>query len=79
MQFKYLRKRADLTQCQVAEKLGVDRTTVSKWDIGINLPRAELLPKIALLYGCDVSELLSCDAKEPYAESIQGKEDENNA
>ena len=78
MQFKQLRKRAGLTQEQVAEKMGVDRTTVSKWDMAINLPRAELLPKIALLYGCEVGELLIRDAEEPYTEIIHGKEDAKN-
>jgi transcriptional regulator with XRE-family HTH domain len=69
MPFKYYRKRAGLTQMQVAKELGVDRTTVSKWDIMVNLPRAELLPKIALLYGCGVADLL-----EPCNPIIQGNE-----
>jgi hypothetical protein len=40
-------------------------------EVAINLPRAELLPKIALLYGCDVADLLT---SEPCNPIIQEKE-----
>ena len=78
MIFKQYRIRAGLTQEQVAEKLGLDRTTVSKWDLNINLPRAELLPKIALLYSCDVSDLLSSGDPEPHNNSISETEETQN-
>jgi transcriptional regulator with XRE-family HTH domain len=45
MPFKYYRKRAGLTQEQVAKELGVDRTTVSKWDIMIRQPLKTLLTR----------------------------------
>ncbi len=78
MGFEQCRKRAGLTQEQVAEKLGVDRTTVSKWDTATNMPRADLLFKIASLYGCDVNDLLSTTDTKSDEESIPGNEGKDN-
>ena len=78
MSFKLYRKRAGLTQEKVAEILGVDRTTISKWDVAKNIPRGALLPQIASLYGCTLDELLSCDEPEPYKKIIQEMEGEQN-
>lgn len=58
MNMSYARKRAGLLQRQVAEALGVSLGTVAMWDVGRNHPRANMLPKIAKLYGCTVDELL---------------------
>ena len=59
MTLAYARRRAGLLQRQVAEVLGVSLGTVAMWDTGRNKPRADMLPKIAKLYGVTVDELLS--------------------
>lgn len=59
MTMAYARQRAGLLQRQVAEVLGVSLGTVAMWDTGRNKPRADMLPKIAKLYGVTVDELLS--------------------
>ena len=59
MTMAYARRRAGLLQRQVAEGLGVSLGTVAMWDTGRNKPRADMLPKIAKLYGVTVDELLS--------------------
>ena len=46
------------TQAELAELLAVDRSTVTKWETGQSLPRAELLPKIAQILNCTTDELL---------------------
>lgn len=56
--FEYYRKRSNLTQQQVADILGLDQTTISRWEKGRKLPRAERLTTISKLYGCSVEELL---------------------
>lgn len=61
MTMPYARKRAGLLQRQVAEALNVSLGTVAMWDTGRNKPRADMLPKIAKLYGCTVDELLRDD------------------
>lgn len=38
-----IRKRANVTQRQLAEALGVTRVTVARWEIGTRSPRGELL------------------------------------
>lgn len=55
------RRRAGLLQRQVAQALNVSLGTVAMWDTGRNKPRADMLPKIAKLYGCTVDDLLEDD------------------
>lgn len=38
-----LRKNADLTQRELAEILGVDRTTIAHWESGRHTPNGKLL------------------------------------
>jgi len=52
-----LRERAGLTKTQVADKLGVHRSTVCKWETGVNKPTADGLLKLADLFHCSVDEL----------------------
>lgn len=52
------REELALTQADIANILGVDRSTVAKWETGQSLPRAELLPKLAQILKCTVDELL---------------------
>lgn len=61
MTMSYARRRAGLLQRQVADALNVSLGTVAMWDTGRNKPRADMLPKIAKLYGCTVDELLRED------------------
>ena len=57
--FKHYREAAGLRQIDAAKALGVGQTTISVWETGEGLPRADLLPKIASLYNCTVDELLN--------------------
>ena len=52
-----LRKACGLTQKNVAKRLQVDQTTVSKWENGEALPRVDMLFKIAQLYGVKVDDI----------------------
>ncbi len=56
--FLYFRKKTGLTQEEVADILGLDQTTVSRWECGRKFPRAERLTGIAGLYRCSVDDLL---------------------
>ncbi|MCL2362377.1 MAG: helix-turn-helix domain-containing protein [Defluviitaleaceae bacterium] len=62
--FKEQRKKAGLRQEKVGTQLGVTQGLVSQWETGRCLPRADLLPKIAVLYGCSVDELLSINVQD---------------
>ena len=54
-----LRKEHGLTQEQLAEKLFVSRTAVSKWETGRGTPSIESLQTIAKLFSVSLDELLS--------------------
>lgn len=55
--FQKLREAAGFTQEDLAEKLNVDRTTVSKWESGSSFPRAVLLKSISELLNCSIDDL----------------------
>lgn len=54
-----LRRRKDLTQEALAEKLGVSPQAVSKWENDLSCPDIQLLPALAQLLGVTVDVLLS--------------------
>ena len=55
------RKKRGLSQEDVAEKLGVSRQTISKWETDETVPDIYQAKKMALLYGITLDELLSFD------------------
>lgn len=52
------RKRAGITQEELAQLLGVSRPAVAQWERGINNPRADMLIKLANLFKCSIDDLL---------------------
>ena len=54
---KNLRKLCKISQLQLATSLGVERSTVAKWETGKSFPRTEELPKIAKIFGCTIDDL----------------------
>ena len=53
------RKRANLTQMQLAEKLGITDRAVSKWERGKALPDSSIMLELCDLLGITVNDLLS--------------------
>ena len=56
------RKSKGLTQEAAAEKLGVSRQTVSKWETGETLPDIRQSKRLAALCGVTLDELIDFDA-----------------
>ena len=56
---QYLRKRSQLTQEQLAERLYVSRTAVSKWESGKGYPSIESLRCLSKEFHVSIDELLS--------------------
>lgn len=56
------RKKKGLSQEAVAEKLGVSRQTISKWETDETLPDIRQAKKLAVLYGLTMDELIEFDA-----------------
>ena len=53
-----LRREKNLTQEQLAERLGVSRQAVGKWETDSAFPETEKLVRLAGLYGCSLDYLL---------------------
>lgn len=54
------RKRADLTQSELAKKLNVSTSAVSKWERGLSMPEVTRFEDIARVFDLSVMELLEC-------------------
>ena len=57
MIIKEIRAQVKITQHVLADKLGVDRSTVAKWESGVAYPRAEQLPALANALSCGINDL----------------------
>ena len=53
------RKKANLTQMQLAEKLSITDKAVSKWERGIAMPDSSVMLELCDILGINVNELLS--------------------
>ena len=57
----HARKRRGLSQEDVAQRLGVSRQTVSKWETGETVPDIRQSKKMAVLYNISLDELIDFD------------------
>lgn len=64
---KQLRKEAGLSQEKLADKLGVSRQAVTKWETDGGLPDIENLKTISAFFGISVDELISEEKAESKA------------
>ena len=55
------RKKENLTQMQLAEKLGITDKAVSKWERGISLPDSSIMLQLCDILDISVNELLCGD------------------
>ena len=63
-QIKHYRKQAGLSQEKMAEKIGVSRQAITKWENGIGTPDISNLMAIANLFQISIDELLSNEKTE---------------
>jgi len=61
---KKIRKDNNLSQEQLAEKLGVSRQAVSKWESGISYPEMDKVIQICNLFNLNINELINEDIKD---------------
>ena len=67
-QLKVLRKKAAMTQAEIATRIGVDRSTYAKYENGQSEPNFEMTQKLASLFGVTVDFLIG----NPPAEGTSG-------
>lgn len=58
------RERNGLTQAALAKKLGVTRSAVNSWEIGISAPSVQYLIELSKLFNVSSDFLLELDTKE---------------
>ena len=56
-----LRKKLNITQKSLADKIGYSEKTVSKWETEGSVPSIDALFKIANIFRVNIAELFSCD------------------
>ena len=65
------RKKNDLTQETLADRLGVTYQSISRWENGITYPDLELIPAIAEVLAVTVDELLGMPQIEKENRAVQ--------
>lgn len=51
------RKAAGMTMQELADRVGVSRAAVFRWEAGDALPQADKLPEISAALGCTIDDL----------------------
>lgn len=69
---KDIRKKNNLTQQELADKLGVSFQAVSKWERGICLPDIYVLREISKLFNVNIEDILDADSSK---DDITNKKD----
>lgn len=57
----YYRKKYNMTQEELAFRLGISGTTVSKWENDLSYPDTSLLPKVANIFDISINQLFNDD------------------
>lgn len=61
---KEAREKNGLTQSGLAKKLGLSRSAVNAWEIGVNIPSAQYLIALSKLFKVSTDYLLEIDHRE---------------
>ena len=70
------RKKCGLSQEEVAEKLGISRQTISKWETNETVPDIYQSKKMARLYNVSLDDLIEFDIELKEIQEIIGKTNE---
>ena len=60
-----LRTKSGMTQEQLAEKMGVSRQAISKWESDVSVPELNKLKGLANLFQITIDELMGQEKAEP--------------
>lgn len=65
-----LRKNKGFTQQQVASKLGIDRTTYTKYETGVSEPGFEMLIRLSQMLNVSLDELFGGPVNDPLTAAV---------
>ncbi|MGN0984184.1 MAG: helix-turn-helix domain-containing protein [Gemmiger sp.] len=74
-----LRRTQGLSQEQLAERLGVSRQSVSKWESGVCLPELVTLDTLCTMFGCTLDTLLRGSVAQEDAGALDAYDAEGDA
>lgn len=58
---KALREKLELTQAEVARRLGISRAGVNAWEMGLSVPSTQYLVELAKIFGVSTDYLLGME------------------
>ena len=58
---KKLREQNAMTQTELAKKLGITRSSVNAWEMGVSIPSTQKIVELALLFQTSTDYLLGLD------------------
>ena len=59
---KLLREKRNMTQTDVAKELGITRSSVNAWEMGISVPSTQYVIELARLFGVSTDYLLGLNS-----------------
>lgn len=65
-----LRREQNLTQLELADRMGVSFQAVSNWERGVSMPDISKLPELAAIFGVTIDEFLQNPRESKIVESI---------
>jgi len=68
-----MREAAGLTQQQLAQRIGVEQSTIAFWERGAKVPRSDVLPKLATALGVTIETLLGVSKPKPRQPVAKGR------
>ena len=69
-----LRKQLDMTQLELADKMGVSYQAVSSWERGSTMPDISRLPEISQILAVSIDELLGNEAQAEIVKNVLTKQ-----
>lgn len=58
---KFLREEKGLSQAELAKQLGITRSSVNAWELGISVPSTQYIVELAHIFKVSTDYLLSVD------------------
>lgn len=75
---QFLRKKAGVTQEELAERLEVSRQSVSKWEADVSFPEMEKIITLCDMFGCTMDTLVKGNAEREVREDVTGYDSHMN-
>lgn len=72
---KYLREQKGLTQARLAKLLGITRSSVNAWELGISVPSTQYLVELADIFKVSADYLLGINSSASISVSGLGEDD----